>query len=194
MLEVVWEVGPLLSDVVLVGEPVIKGSMDTLLADVEHVLGVTTASFLEAPCGGVVEDQTTGARAVVVLLEIVPVVNSGVGALFRLDRVKSHIMRSDVSGPLVVLDGVLADFLFRGDFFSSADGNIEDDVCWVVNDLQALLDSGIDVDVPDGAAVHQDEAFEVLWREHNWDRSGGESSLGDITVINVVLGEYHVLS
>lgn len=50
------------------------------------------------------------------------------------------------------------------------DGHINNDVFIVVHDLQALLNGRVEVDIPDGASVHEDVAIEFLRIEDNGNR------------------------
>lgn len=50
-----------------------------------------------------------------------------------------------------------------------ADGDVDDDLGLVVDDLEALFDSGDKIDIVDGASVHKDHVFEVLGWEDSWD-------------------------
>ena len=53
--------------------PLFEGLSNLLLAKVKHVLGITTASLLQTPGGGVVEVKTVvDMAAIVVALEVVP--------------------------------------------------------------------------------------------------------------------------
>ena len=60
----------------------------------------------------------------------------------------------------------------------SADRNIDDNVRWIVHDLQALLNSDVKVNVPDSATIHVDVAIEGETWEHEGDRSRGHARLG----------------
>lgn len=78
----------------------------------------------------------------------------------------------DVSLTHKVFGCVRAVFFFGALVHVSAHGDVKDDVCGVVDDGEALLDGRVDVDVPDGASVHEDEALEVLGREDYRDGAG----------------------
>ena len=48
----------------------------------------------------------------------------------------------------------------------AADCDINNDIFLLFNDFQALLDSRVDVDIPNSATVHEDMALKVLrWED-----------------------------
>ena len=52
-----------------------------------------------------------------------------------------------------------------------ADCYVNDNVFIVVDDVHALLDGRVEIDIPDSAAVHESVLFEVLRRENDWNRA-----------------------
>jgi len=50
-----------------------------------------------------------------------------------------------------------------------ADGNVDNDVTFIINDFKALVDSGSDIYVVDSTAIHECATSEVLRGENAWD-------------------------
>lgn len=59
----------------------------------------------------------------------------------------------------------------------AADDHIHDNVFLSVSRIEALVDSRVDIDIPDSTTIHKDVAMEVLGWEGNRDRTRCESSL-----------------
>ena len=55
----------------VVSFPLLQSFDDVFMADLEHLFGIFSTSFLQAPCGGVVKVEATLTFALVILLEVV---------------------------------------------------------------------------------------------------------------------------
>ena len=50
------------------------------------------------------------------------------------------------------------------------DGNVDDYILLLIDEvLEALIDGRVQIDVPNGAAIHEDVTIEVLRLEGDWN-------------------------
>ena len=109
-------------------------------------------------------------------LDVVALLNVGVGPHRLLDRVRAGIEVPDFFSLLPVVDCILSNSVLS---FSgvAADDHIHDDVFLSKARIKALVDGRVDVDIPDSTAIHKDVAMEVLGWEGDRNRTRGESCL-----------------
>ena len=74
------------------------------------------------------------------------------------------------------------------------DRNVKDNVRWVLDDLHALLHSGIDIDIPYHSSVHEDIPVEDLRLESARQRTRSHSWLSKHLNWSVFLSHRHVLT
>ena len=124
----------------LTAVPLFKRLVHVVSADLEHGFGISASSLLQAPGCRVVKAKTTGARARVLLLEVVS----------HLEARESLSLRPDCAGSTVVAANALRSHKVFGRVLGglrawlgcvAADSHVQDDVLVVVHDLHALLDS-----------------------------------------------------
>ncbi len=145
--------------------PLFETFFDLVLTQVEHILGVSATSQLQAPSRRVVEIERVVNRASkVVHLEVISGLDIWELSKSLLDRARIVIKAFLVSGVLPVLQGAIADFT-AFHFSVAADNDIHDDVLLGVTHIQALVDSRRDIHIPDSSAIHKGEPSEMLRRE-----------------------------
>ena len=132
--------------------------------------GLLTTSLLKWPCRLIPEVKQLPHRDKDFLVEQVPVVHVRVGALLPLDGICAVPFLVQIAGVLPVLDGV-PPWREGVVVLGRTDGHINDDLGLVaVGQLKTLVDSRDNVDVIDGATIHQSHVFEKRGREDDWDR------------------------
>ena len=158
-----------------VSPPLFKTLVNLVLSKLKHCLGVITADFLKAPSRFVSEVKIESvlwswAAAHVVRTEVVLVCDVRMGSLLLLDGGWSKVVFPDVPSVLVVCESIFVDGLFMR-VVIPADDDIDDDIRGVIDYIEALVDSGVDVDVPESASISEDVTVPVLW----WKGSGDGS-------------------
>ena len=149
--------------------PLVEGLFNVLAADVQHVLSVSTTSLLQAPSGLVLEVKPTRPRARVKLLEVVAVVDVGVGARLCEQTVGAAVVILHAACDLPVESRVLGDLRLGRRAKISANGDIHNNVGLVLDDFEALLDGRVEVHVPNGAAIHENVSIQMLGLEDSRD-------------------------
>jgi len=151
--------------------PLIKRFVDSFRPNFKHGLSVTTAGLLQAPRGRVVKVHPVfDIAAIVSILEVIPNIYLGE----RLQLLK-HVVRvseclPNISRSPEVVESVLAQLtvlVYETTLVSNSD--VKDDVRGCETHVYALVNSGVNVNVPDGTTVHQHVAFEVLGWECDGD-------------------------
>ena len=169
LVEVVSEKWILTLDFV-VSLPVLQSFHDVFIADLEHLFGIFSTSLLQAPCGGVVKVEATLTSALIILLEVVA----------HLETWVCRSLLEQAIGTLVVVfdflccHPVLKSILFDLGFWLRAvatDSYIKNDIGVVIDDLHALLDCTVKVNIPDGATIHEHITIQMLRWEDDWDRA-----------------------
>lgn len=92
-------------------------------------------------------------------MEVVADVETGVSLDFFEKTTRVVIVITDRFGLQEVMYGVFGN-ISGWTRRVTADGNIDNDVSGIIHDLQALLNSRVQVDVPDRTTVHVDIAIE----------------------------------
>lgn len=86
--------------------PLVERCRDIVAADVEHSLGVGTASLLQAPRRRVVEVKSASTRARVLLLEVVASLKAGVGLKLSIERVATTVEVASLPAKVEVVNGI----------------------------------------------------------------------------------------
>ena len=152
-----------------VAPPFFKTLVNLVLAEFKHRFGVITTGLLKAPSGFVSEVEVESVlwswatRANVVEAKVVLVVDVGVRSLLLLDGGWAEVVFSDVSSILVVRESIFVDSLFVWAMVP-ADDDIDNDIGGIIDNIKALVDSRVDVDVPKSASICKDVTVPVLWR------------------------------
>ena len=149
--------------------PLLKRLMHVVLANLKHSFGIGATCLLQAPGRGVVKAETTGARARVLLLEVVAHLETREGLSLTPEGISAIVVAANALSLHPVLCSVLS--RFRARFGGVAtDRHVENDVLVRVHNLHALIDSRGQIDIPNGASVHEHVVFNLLRRENNGDR------------------------
>ena len=120
--------------------PLLKRLMHVVLANLKHSFGIGATCLLQAPGRGVVEAETAGARARVLLLEVVAHLETREGLSLTPEGIAAIVVAANALGLHPVLCGVLSSLRARLGSVAT-DHHVKDDVLVRVNDLHALVDS-----------------------------------------------------
>ena len=156
-VEVVTEVRILLRDT-FIGVPLIKFLADILTAYVKHGFGVGTSLLLQAPGCRVVEVQTTSTWTATALLEVVADVDARVCFGLLPHAVRVFIVVPNRASHHRVFNRILLN-ISLGKRRVTANSDVNNHVRVVVNDLHALLNGCIQVNIPNGTTIHEDISF-----------------------------------
>ena len=149
VVKILPEVGVLLLNVFLV-KPFIESLTDIALPKVEHRLCILAAGLLHAPGSRVSEVKVTWEwlwASIVMFLEVESVVNIVVRSDFGLNCLHPGVVPADVSCAHQVIKGIFVDCLCIWGVIATCD-DIHNDVRRFKSHVDALIDSGIDIDVP----------------------------------------------
>lgn len=185
-LDVLGKSAPFLCQCLFIALPVVK-SLETKPITLLHgLLGLGTAELLQWPGRWVAEIQKAQITNWLFIVEQVSIVDFRVGSFLPLDRVEVIEFLVKLASFNKVDHGVFlrveACFLLRG-----ADGNVDNDLAFIINDLHALLDSWYNIDIIDGATVHEDSVFVQLRWEHAWNRARSKGGLMKLRPVGVSL-------
>ena len=92
-------------------------------------------------------------------------------------RVSVEAMDITASLPLSVR---VTKFAFCTHMIVAANRDVDNDVFFAFDYLQALIDSVENIHIPDCTTIHESITMEVLRWEHTWYGRGGESGLRDV--------------
>ena len=127
------------------------------------------------------------------LLEKIPVFYLRVCSFLLCKRVHSSVVGFPGALSHVVLESfVRYCLLFNG--VKSTDHNINDDLRRVFDNFKALVNSRVDINIPDGTAIHQSVTFEMLRRENSRDRNRRKSSLSSFFKYYVFLSPLNIFT
>ena len=140
---------------------------------VESRLSICAALLLHRPSRISIERELAESTGVTNgLVDQVAEVDFGVRLEVRLDPVFPMVSIVNRTASQHVRYCLASTFL--GLYFAvliSANVDIDRDLRFVVDDLQALLDSSRDIDVVDGASIHEEaDSIPVERWEYGWDR------------------------
>lgn len=106
----------------------------------------------------------------------------------RRDRVSANVVVSEVTGAPEVAPALADLILLIGICWCIAHEHVKDDLRVIIDQITALLDSSLNVDVVCSHAIHEDAlAFPSVWREEAWDGTGGDGRIRQLRVVNVLL-------
>ena len=91
----------------LVAVPFLERLVDLISTNLEHSLGISTTSLLQAPSRRVVEGKTASAWARVLLLEVVSHLKAREGLSLRPKSVTAGVVLLDTEGFSKVLSSIL---------------------------------------------------------------------------------------
>jgi len=92
-----------------------------------------------------------------------------------------------------VFPSVVAIFDRARVFSRVTEESVNNDLRFIVAHISALANSRLNVDIVDSAAVHEDTlAFPIVRREQNWDGGGTNSSLRQVSEVEVGLIELSI--
>ena len=193
--EVVAEVGELFA-VVFALHPVLDSLCDILSAEIEHLLCILAPNLLKAPGRRVVEVQLANVAALVhvVLLDEVTDVNVWVRVELTLDRVQVGVKPVDMKGIHVVMDSLANSCRASLISPSVADEDIKDNLIFWIAFVEAIVDSAVDVHVPNSTSVHVNCPFEVLRLKDCWDGARRCACLWQIFKRSILLREGRVFA
>ena len=171
MSVVVGEVLKFGFDLVDVFSPVLDSLEANTGASSQGFLGCSATNLLKGPGHILVEVGHTETQGWVGIHHVVAELDVGVGHHLLVGCSDVTVETMDVPVFQPVLQGVLAYGGFGIDSIIEADINVQNDFLLEIDFSDALLDSSVDVDVPDSAAIHVRGAVPLLGRENAWDGS-----------------------
>ena len=151
--------------------PGIKCGVHLVLPNLKKVFGVLATCFLQAPRRRVVEVEliVNMTMNVVATLHVDAKVDLGEGGQSSLNRVRAVVVVLIIPPVQEIVNGITSDRLLWVVAGIDDGERIKDDVVLFVAHVEALLYCRLQIDVLNGATVHQDETMEVLWWEDNRD-------------------------
>lgn len=167
-MEVLVEVG-VVNTSLLVLEPLSQKGSGVDLTKAEHAGGIAAAGFLQAHCGlrGEVQ-RRVGRTASASFSEVVPHIDVRISPEFSLDSIKRLVLLLKLAAILEVVERASRDSLIDATLLPAVK-SVNYDLFLSKTLLEAVVDGGVNVDVPHSAAIHHDVALEMLRRKCAWN-------------------------
>ena len=109
LVEILAEVGVLFLQL-LVAVPLLESLVHVVSTNLKHGLGISATSLLQAPSRRVVEGETSGARARILLLEVVAHLEAREGLSLGPEGITTIVVASNALGLHPVFGSVLRRF------------------------------------------------------------------------------------
>ena len=124
------------------------------MAQIKHILRVSAALFLQTPSCRVAEVKYETWTSMPMILEVVPDVNIWIYPDLLLQGVHIIEVLVDLMSRHQVMNSVFSSSLSRRRI-ELCNHHINDDILFSVHNFEALLHSGVQVDVPSCAPIHE---------------------------------------